>query len=76
MILGTIGYAAPEQLGITQSDTRTDIYSLGILINVMLTGEHPCKRIAEGKLGKVVKKCTLLSLDDRYQTVIELKNSI
>ena len=33
-ILGTTGFAAPEQYGLGQSDTRTDIYSLGVLMNV------------------------------------------
>lgn len=40
-ILGTTGFAAPEQYGLSQSDIRTDIYSLGVLINVMLTGNTP-----------------------------------
>ena len=53
-VLGTTGFAAPEQYGLSQSDLRTDIYSLGILINVMLTGEHPSKKLAEGRLGRVV----------------------
>ena len=43
-ILGTTGFAAPEQYGMSQSDIRTDIYALGILINVMLTGEHPLQK--------------------------------
>src|SRR5699024_6653849 len=54
-ILGTTGFAAPEQYGLSQSDTRTDIYSLGILINVMLTGERPSKKLAEGHMGRVVE---------------------
>ena len=29
--LGTIGYASPKQLGINQSDARTNIYALGVL---------------------------------------------
>ena len=40
-VLGTTGYAAPEQYGISQSDSRADIYSLGVLLNVMLTGGIP-----------------------------------
>ena len=41
VILGTTGYAAPEQFGLSQTDGRADIYSLGVLLNVMLTGQHP-----------------------------------
>lgn len=43
-ILGTTGFAAPEQYGLSQSDIRTDIYALGVLINVMGSpGEHPSR---------------------------------
>ena len=40
-VLGTTGFAAPEQYGLSQTDRRADIYAVGILMNVMLTGEHP-----------------------------------
>ena len=36
-ILGTTGFAAPEQYGLSQSDGRADIYALGVLLNIMLT---------------------------------------
>ena len=42
-VLGTTGFAAPEQYGLSQSGLRADIYSMGVLINVMLTGQHPSK---------------------------------
>ena len=46
--LGTVGYAPPEQYGVAQSDPRSDIYALGVLLNVMLTGRHPSDRLAPG----------------------------
>ncbi|WP_412312295.1 serine/threonine protein kinase [Agathobaculum desmolans] len=49
-VLGTVGFAAPEQFGLSQSDARADIYSVGVLINVMLTGRHPSKQMAGGAL--------------------------
>lgn len=72
VILGTIGYAPPEQYGIGQSNARTDIYALGVLLNVMLTGEHPSKQLAKGKAGKIVQKCTLIDPDSRYPSVNKL----
>lgn len=75
-ILGTTGFAAPEQYGLGQSDTRTDIYSLGVLINVMLTGQHPSKRLAQGQLGRVVQRCTQVSPKKRYRDVCQLMEAI
>ncbi len=74
--IGTIGYASPEQLGIAQSDTRTDIYALGVLLNVMLTGNHPSKQLATGKAGKIVLKCTQINPESRFQSVYELMASL
>lgn len=39
MILRTVGYASPEQFEFQQTDMRTDIYAVGILLNKMLTGK-------------------------------------
>lgn len=75
-VLGTIGYASPEQLGIAQSDRRTDIYALGVLLNVMLTGEHPSRLLAKGKAGRIVRKCTQIDPNSRYQTVTKLMNAL
>ena len=71
-ILGTTGFAAPEQYGIAKTDFRADIYALGILINVMLTGEHPAKKLCSGRWRKVVNRCTKINPDERYQSVREI----
>lgn len=74
--LGTIGYASPEQLGLSQSDARTDIYALGVLLNVMLTGVHPSKCLASGRAGKIVLKCTQIDPQKRYSNTFELKYAL
>ncbi len=74
--IGTIGYAPPEQFGISQSDARTDIYACGILLNVMLTGVHPSKKIIKGKAEKIIKKCTCVDPNSRYNSVEELKKDL
>jgi serine/threonine protein kinase len=39
--LGTPGYAAPEQYGRAQTTPRTDIYSFGVILHQLLTGNDP-----------------------------------
>ena len=75
-ILGTAGYAAPEQYGITQTDERADIYSLGVLLNIMLTGKHPSKELASGRLGRIVQKCTMVNPKKRYKSVLYLMEAL
>lgn len=67
-VLGTMGFAAPEQYGIFQSDERADIFSLGVLLNIMLTGKHPSREMAAGKMGRIVRKCTMTAPEQRYQS--------
>ena len=72
MLLGTAGYAAPEQYGFAQSDVRTDIYAIGVLMNVMLTGKFPKDQLAEGQLRPIIMKCTQLEPGLRFASVAEL----
>lgn len=73
-LLGTAVYAAPEQFGLTRSDVRTDIYAVGILLNILLTGVHPAveqyrsgdqktKRLASIRLLRRLVLCHCFSLD-------------
>ena len=73
VLLGTMGYAAPEQFGFGSSGVQTDIYAIGILINTMLRGSFS-KQPVNGKLNRVIRKCTELSPTNRYKNVNELLN--
>lgn len=75
-MLGTIGYAAPEQYGEKQSTEKTDIYALGVLMNVMLTGKHPSSRHVEGRVGNIIEKCIMVVPDKRYNSVLEVKEKL
>ena len=76
VVMGTVGYASPEQLGVAQSDARTDIYAIGILLNVMITGKHPSEKLAKGKAGKIVLKATIVNPDERYTSVEKLARAL
>lgn len=75
-VLGTTGYAAPEQYGIAQTDGRADIYSLGVLLNIMLTGKHPSIALAGGRFGRIVQKCTAVNPKKRYKNVLRLMEAL
>lgn len=76
VLLGTHGYAAPEQYGFGSSNIQTDIYATGILLNIMLTGELPSNKEAAGPFASVISKSTQLRPNDRYPSIDALKSAI
>ncbi len=75
--MGTWNYAAPEQVGygLKASSPQTDIYALGILLNVMITGKFPKEEQAKGKIWGIIQKCISLNAEERY-TAKELKEAL
>jgi serine/threonine protein kinase len=71
--LGTENYAAPEQFGYSQTDCRSDIYSLGVVLRRF---KEFLKPAVIKKWEKIVEKCTLFSPDSRYQHVSEVKDKL
>lgn len=75
-ILGSVGYAAPEQYGFEQSNPQTDIYALGKLINVLSTKNLDDIENIPKQLHPIVKKATQLDYRNRYKTVTELDRAL
>ena len=50
-LLGTWGFAAPEQFGFAQTDARSDVYSLAGVLAYMLTATWPGERGFDPALG-------------------------
>jgi len=85
VLLGTKGYASPEQSSsIAQTDARSDIYSLGATLYYLVTKHDPNeppfmeKSVLEYNpslsvgLSNIIKKCVAQNPDERYQSCSEL----
>lgn len=76
LVMGTRLTAPPEQFGYQQTDLRSDIYSLGILLLYCITGEYKPENAVLMELSEpvrqIVTKATMFDPDKRYQTTEEL----
>lgn len=89
-VLGTRGYAPPEQYGNAQTDIRSDIYSLGMTAAVLLTGcppeedpylykTHPFRKICpeiSKQFESILNRCLAFSPQDRYGSCRELMQDL
>ena len=75
-ILGSIGYAAPEQFGFEQSNPQTDIYALGKLFNVLLNGTLDQQDNIPINIQHIIHKACQLDYNNRYNSVSELDSAI
>ena len=77
---GTRYFAAPEQYGFTQTDPRSDIFSLGMLLYWMLTGkldiEEAGRSISNRRLLAVINKCTAFDPKDRFKNASQVKDAL
>lgn len=80
--LGTRGYAAPEQYGASQTDARSDIYSLGVTLYHALTGKGPNDPPYElpalpetgndAALNRIINKAVKADPEQRFQNAAEM----
>ena len=87
-IMGTPGYAAPEQYGTGQTDARSDIYALGVTLHQLLTGYDPSlspfnlppARNVNPNLSSaieaVIAKATQPEVTARFQTAEGMKQAL
>ncbi len=75
-LIGTEGYAAPEQFGFGNSSCQTDIYAVGNLIKALIgTDTDPAIGIS-AKLSAIISKCLEMNPKDRYPSAAHLKAAL
>lgn len=78
VFLGTQITAPPEQFGYQQTDQRSDIYSLGILMRFLCTGsfDPPSPHVGPGFLRRVIRRCAAFDPQNRYSSVRSVSRAL
>lgn len=74
--LGTKGYAAPEMYRDTQLGAGSDVYSIGVVMLVMATGDKDAdaiERVRSLELRSVISQCICHSETERIETINKLE---
>ncbi|MSP12652.1 MAG: hypothetical protein EXR62_06805 [Chloroflexi bacterium] len=88
--MGSPGFAPPEQYGKAQTDSRSDVYALGVTLHNLLTKQDPSQLAtafllpAARKLNPAVSeetenaiiKATRVNQNDRFQTIDEFRRAL
>lgn len=86
-LLGTPGFAPPEQYGSAQTDERSDIYSLAMTLSQLMTDAvndtgfglkdvHFTYPHISPPVARVLEKATSLKPDDRYESIMVFRRAL
>ncbi|MCD8337659.1 MAG: protein kinase [Lachnospiraceae bacterium] len=74
--MGTRLTAPPEQFGYQQCDTRSDLYSMGVVLFYSLTGEYDLNSSLldeiERPVADIIRRATMFDPQNRYQSAREM----
>ncbi len=78
--LGTAAFCPPEQYGYAQTDARTDVYALGMVLLYLFTGETTLpdayERLPNREIAEVVRRSTAFAPKDRYASAAAFKRAL
>lgn len=87
-VIGTPGFAAPEQYGQGQTDTRSDIYGLGVTLLTLLTGYDPAQNpfslphasqlnpTVSTQMTAVIQQATQIKPEQRWQSTMDMQQAL
>lgn len=80
VIVGTIPFISPEQMGYDSTDHRSDIFALGKLMLYLHTGQtdemtFPADK-KDPRFAKIIAKCTKQSKEKRFSSIKQLERAI
>ena len=78
VFFGTQEFAPPEQYGFSQTDARTDIFSLGVVLLWLVTGKTQIAHahIRNRRLARVIRKCTAFAPGSRYHDAKSVRHAL
>ena len=75
-LIGTAGFAAPEQYGFGSSSIQTDIYAIGVLMAVLTHGAFSRHALTNSPYDQIIEKCTRIDPGDRFLSVQDIINAL
>ena len=76
VLVGTIPFIAPEQMGFDKTDHRSDIFALGKLILYLYTGKTDSTVEKNTRIGRLIEKCTRQSKERRFSSIKQLEHAV
>lgn len=74
--LGTRTTAAPEQFGFGQTDERTDVYAVGMLMLYMMSGDYDKNELPNDRTARIIRRSTRFDPNRRYSDISDLKSAL
>ena len=76
LILGTKGFAPPEQYGFSRTDARSDIFGLGMVLHWLQKGNCEIPESADTPLEKVIRRMTAFDPRQRFGDAAQVRRAL